>query len=164
MRSVIILSFTLLASAAPVLACRCGDRPSVKEAVARSELIFVGRVTKLSIDYRPAGISGRQTYVEIVMVEFSDSEVFKGPAAKDGRTSVITPSSGPACGYAFQIGEQYLVYATHADGEFRTDICERTRRRFIVPQDQDMTDITKVVVDDAMKTEIPEIRRNLRIE
>jgi hypothetical protein len=43
--------------------------------------------------------------------------------------SVVTPGSGPACGYEFKRGERYLVYATRAaDGTgLVTGLCSRTK-------------------------------------
>jgi 5-hydroxyisourate hydrolase-like protein (transthyretin family) len=60
-------------------------------------------------------------------VEFDVIDTFKG--IEGSMVSVLTSGSGPACGYGFTQGEQYLVYAHKGrDGGFVTGICSRTRK------------------------------------
>src|SRR5437868_10960043 len=60
-------------------------------------------------------------------IKFQVKEVFRGD--KQDTLDVWTGFGGGDCGFLFQKGETYLVYAGH-DGRRRltTDICSRTRR------------------------------------
>jgi hypothetical protein len=62
-----------------------------------------------------------------VRVVFEDVVGFRGVSTP--AVSVVTAGSGPACGYEFNVGERYLVYARQAkDGSgLVTGICSRTR-------------------------------------
>lgn len=61
-------------------------------------------------------------------VTFRVIEAWKG--IRTNIVSVITPHPSPySCGYAFQVGQQYLVYVERFDnGNLWTDICSRTMR------------------------------------
>lgn len=52
------------------------------------------------------------------------SEVWKGP--DQGTLQVSTPSQGGACGYHFEEGREYLVYA-HGKQGLKTHICTETK-------------------------------------
>ena len=62
-----------------------------------------------------------------LLVRFRVQERFRG--ATDNIVEVSTGRGGGDCGYPFQVGEAYLVYAFKAgdSGTVRTGICSRTR-------------------------------------
>jgi len=157
------VALVFLLSVGPLLACRCGERPSVTQATEACDLIFVGRVTKMVLEERPAGeLNGRQVFREVVVCEFTGLEVFKGPDIEAKHVSVETAPAVPACGFPFEIGNEYLVYAKLGARGFTTDICTRTRARYKAPPGQENVDIAKLKFDDAMITEVPAIQKELR--
>ena len=103
-------------------ACNCDlprtDRSlkqQVIEARKRSEAVFTGTV--LEISKRPGDL--------YITVKFKVEEVWRGP--RGAETSVFTGIGGGDCGYKFEIGEKYLVYAyKRDDSKLETNICQRT--------------------------------------
>ena len=60
-------------------------------------------------------------------MHFSVTEVFASPTPNIKEIDVLTPSGGPACGFDFDLGHSYLVYAERTpSGELRTNHCMRT--------------------------------------
>jgi hypothetical protein len=59
------------------------------------------------------------------------SSVAKGPFTANGTIILTTAVSDVSCGYPFQTGRQYLVYAQHSDGasgqHLQTDLCSGTQ-------------------------------------
>ncbi|MBI5423180.1 MAG: hypothetical protein HZA32_03785 [Opitutae bacterium] len=155
----IAAALLFVAMGVSAFACRCGDRPAILDATAKADAIFVGRVTKLSIAYRK--FDDVDGYREVIECEFRVTVGLKGVEAKEEQKMVVTSSAGPACGYPFRIGDEYLVYARRHAQELETDICTRTRPRVIVDEKQDFSDISKIKADDALQTEVPLIREAL---
>lgn len=75
--------------------------------------MFVGTVTGIE----PAGDFD-------VAATFEVERVWQGPPA--ATTRVATPENPGMCGYAFEVGRTYLVYANQEDGELHTSIAMRT--------------------------------------
>lgn len=148
----------LMSHAIPVDACRCTPKPSISDAVRTADAVFVGRAMKLSIGYRKDGPQGDR---EIIECELSISTALKGIAAGREKITIITGSSGAACGFPFRIGDEYLIYA-RGRPELDTDVCMRSRPLVIIEQKQDFSEISKIKSDDAMQTEVPLIRETLR--
>jgi hypothetical protein len=53
------------------------------------------------------------------------SEVWKGPQRET--LEVSTPIDGVLCGYHFEEGQEYLVYAYGKEEPFKVDLCSQTR-------------------------------------
>ena len=96
-------------------ACKCAKPGAPCDAVFRADAVFLGRVLSIEpIDpQKPELGSGR--------VELLVQEAYRGT---DG--TVMSVVSGD-CGYPFQVGETYLVYANRANGVLTTSSCSRTR-------------------------------------
>jgi len=116
----ILLVFTQTDS----LACTC-DLPlfnlsldqQVKHARKQSRAIFSGRV--LEVTENP------QTY--FVVVKFRIERLWKGNLSDE--VTIITGHGGGDCGYRFEVGESYLVYAYGSDeNRLGTNICQRTKK------------------------------------
>lgn len=155
-----LLLVSLVSLVSSAIACRCGEELSVTEAIAEAPTAFVGRAMRLTIAYRP--FEGREnSYREVVECEFSVSAMLKGDL--NAKTILIlTSSSGTACGFPFKIGDEYLVYARSGKKELETDVCTRTRPRYIVDEKQDWSAPSKIKGDDALETEVPLIREALK--
>lgn len=107
----------LLSGAESAHACTCASSGSPAEALERADAVFAGKVT--SIKFK--GTSPyRLSSVHPVEVEFRVSQVWKGPLQET--LTVETENSEISCGYEFEKGQTYIVYAT--DGY--TGLCSRT--------------------------------------
>ena len=120
----ILLLVGLLPFVQPIetFACSCLPPEPPLEALKESAAVFVGEVVSIS-DTEPS----HGSYSGNVAAEFSVTTVWKGPVGKT--IQITTPADGPACGYGFSEGIQYLVYAYGAleSRDFRTSLCSRTR-------------------------------------
>lgn len=114
---IVVVAAYLLASA-PLFACSCaGVGPACTEAISpRISAVFLGTAGFVWPVLFP--------FLEDVEVTFTVQEAFKGVTTK--KVTVRTASSGPACGFSFKRGEQYLVYAHQYNGRLYTSICTRT--------------------------------------
>src|SRR5918993_1262619 len=59
-------------------------------------------------------------------LEFTVIEALAGVSGP--KVTVRTAQDEAACGYTFEVGESYLVYATPVPGGYATGLCSRTRR------------------------------------
>lgn len=90
-------------------------RQQVIEARKKSAAIFTGTV--LEIIKQPGDF--------YVTVKFKVEESWKG--LRSAEATVFTGQGGGDCGYKFETGKQYLVYAyKRSDSELETNICQRT--------------------------------------
>jgi hypothetical protein len=121
-RFLFLLSIAVLGFSADTgLACTCAPSPSAAHELKRATAVFSGKVVKVEKHNEAAGIFAR---VEAV---FKVSRVWKG--VENETVSVFTSSMSTACGYRFQKGLTYLVYAYgNEDGKLATSICARTAR------------------------------------
>lgn len=123
-------------------ACSCMPPGSVQEEQARSTRVFVGRVTHT--EERSAevengwlasaiqwikGLFGapppRDTqYYPHILVTFYVLETFKGSSVSEVQLS--TGMGGGDCGYPFETGKTYVVYAHGVEGDLGAGICSLT--------------------------------------
>ena len=110
----------LLASLLPAHACDCAEPPDPLEAMAHHDAVFSGRVVAIEIVDR-----GMRWFDKAVTFEKLDC--WKGAHA--GTLVVYTPLNSAGCGYDFQVGVEYLVYAdSPAPGQdLHTGLCTRTQ-------------------------------------
>jgi hypothetical protein len=47
--------------------------------------------------------------------------------ARCGTVVVQTPSDSAMCGFGFEVGKSYLIYADMQKGKLSTNLCSRTR-------------------------------------
>ncbi|HEV8159337.1 MAG TPA: hypothetical protein VGP58_09910 [Pyrinomonadaceae bacterium] len=118
--TIFFFAFFTVLNASNVFACSCvpqGDEsiePQVKEAYTNSTAVFVGEVVEV--------IQKPDTFITEVKFkvlkswknEFKDAVVIK------------TGRGGGDCGYEFEVGKKYLVYAYGDKGKLGTNICTRT--------------------------------------
>ena len=111
-----------------VSACTCSLSPGTCNQDWRSgQVIFTGTVTsKVTADTPIAGIA-RNAF------QFSVAESFRGPAIAGQEITVHTGMGGGDCGYKFEIGTSYLVYAFVSNGRLSTGICTPTSEVSRVP-------------------------------
>jgi hypothetical protein len=121
-------SLTVLAlmAATPVFACTCiatfSGLPACQQRWEYST-IFVGRVT--SIDPPAARADGLISSADRVQVRLDVIESFTGLAARVAE--VTTARDSASCGFAFEVGEIYLVYSNRANGALHVSLCSGTK-------------------------------------
>jgi len=112
-------------------ACTCDVPGSPTEELLAADLVFAGEVVR--IDSTTAGLFAElAVYLRVL-------RVWKG--ADSLKVNLRTAASSAACGYPFQIGAQYLVYAyqSQADGSFGTGLC--TRNSLLSAAEKDLTEL-----------------------
>ena len=99
-------------------ACTCVQPPLPMCAQRNAPAIFIGHVTK-AVGEEPPGVLHRRVRVEVL-------EGFKGAVSG----SVVEVASGDtSCGYAFRVGETYLIFASRTgNGALGTGLCDGNKR------------------------------------
>jgi hypothetical protein len=106
------------------LACSCGQSPPPKGALASSSSVFVGKTIAIR-DSVEKSLFG-QGYGYRLLATVRVGRTWKGVSA-DTVLLVLTGHGGGDCGYPFERGQEYLIYADGPRaGFFRTNICTRT--------------------------------------
>ena len=99
-------------------ACSCAMPPGSQDALADSDAVFSGEVVAVEQGTSTARSWGYDTATLRV------SEAWKG--AGRGTLEVRTPSQGTACGYHFEEGREYLVYAYTGKQGLEVNSCGAT--------------------------------------
>jgi hypothetical protein len=143
MRSQIGLIAVFSLSALPALACSCnGGNPGgcqvpVADIIVRATVVskevnqtrppFARPASSRALQpvYRPARAMTQPERWGSVKVTLTVSERFRGAA---GDSLVIRTELGTeACGYPFEVGHEYLVFATEFQGNFIVNTCSATQ-------------------------------------
>lgn len=109
--------------AGPSLGCSCYPSGPPCQAYGKTDVIFVGtpiRVSQIELKWN-GHLMTHNNY------RFRVSERLKG--VKERELDVVTNAQGGACGYKFELGTEYVVYA-HRDSATKrvgTGLCSRTR-------------------------------------
>jgi hypothetical protein len=121
-KKLLVLTFLLFLFAEEGNACSCAGTPMPCEAYWKASAVFLGTVTYTTINTAKRGEYDFHSRV----FRFTVDKAFRGVEAKE--VEVLTGSGGGDCGYGFQLGGQYVVYA-YRDNTNRlyTGICSRTR-------------------------------------
>jgi hypothetical protein len=85
--------------------------------------VFSGEVVE--VEKPPPPTTMKMARQSEATVTLRVSEVWKGP--EQGTLEVRTHSQGSACGYHFEEGKEYLVYAYGKEAPFKTDACTETK-------------------------------------
>lgn len=104
-----------LVAAQPALACSCAPAPGPQEALNQAAAVFTGTVVSIQPSENPLGY----------LVTFRVERTWKGTQCRE--VTVFTGQGDFDCGYPFQSGQSYLVYADRSKGQLATNICSRTK-------------------------------------
>jgi hypothetical protein len=115
----LVFAVLALAPACPAYACSCIPPAPPKESLADAAAVFSGEVTEVVL---PGG--GVVNTAEMIEVNFKVDQVWKGEIAE--LTTVTTAGSSASCGFEFQSGQSYIVYAYLVDGQLNASLCSRT--------------------------------------
>ena len=106
--------------AAPAAACKC-KFPTVEEGKEGAVAVFEGRVTKLEDEAKVEGGPPPSKRITFQLVRtwktLEDQE----------QVTLRTNESSASCGYTFELGKSYLVYAGGEPGALSASSCSRTR-------------------------------------
>ena len=98
-------------------------------------MVFSGRVIGLQLEPQEPADPTLSFRPEDLVTTFAVSSVWKGSLGQE--TVVRTKFTCCACGYRFQIGETYLVYAFANKSGLRTSVCTRTNPIGMAQEDLD---------------------------
>jgi hypothetical protein len=135
-RFIIITAFTFFSI--EVFACKCAIH-TLKEEVALSDHIFIGRVIKRT--------ESDKAYYFIII-----SEVFKGE--KTDTITIQTGFGGTDCGMEFIIGKEYLVYA-------KQNSTSRCRRNALALNNPDIEKLRRKIGAKVLEGNIGEVNIKL---
>lgn len=123
MRTTLLLAFiigTLSFQSAPQAhACSCAMPGTTQESIDNTDVIFSGTVDDVRAD-------GQLQFGVTMTVD----EGWKGlEASERSEVTVYTAKDSAACGYAFEEGEEYLVYGYRDEetGDVRVGLCSATK-------------------------------------
>ncbi len=126
-------------------ACSCAPL-SFEDQRAEAAAIFEGRVEQIVSDEDGT-----------LSVAFHVTQAWRGVAQE--RIEVSTASSGAACGFTFEVGQHYLVYATSPESTLRVSLCSRTARMDDASEDRQLLGSGTIPVDVADEGEASPTRR-----
>jgi hypothetical protein len=122
--SLVFIAGLTLISSAKVLACTCGSGGGAPcQEFWRADAVFAGTVVRSGkIDVDEGGFKH-----DMRLVRLTVDQPIRG--MQSAEVDVVTGWGGGDCGYAFKLGQRYLVYAYREEGDKRlsTSICTRTR-------------------------------------
>ena len=117
-----------------VHACSCVQPGTPSEELEKFSAVFAGKVVTVEHSYDPNG--GVVSAEDRSTIGFQVGTVWKGAVHED--TSITTPPTGGACGFTFEEGEEYIVYAydsPYDEGGYTAGICSRTARLALALED-----------------------------
>jgi hypothetical protein len=104
-------------------ACSCVPPGSPSEALAKSTVVFAGKVVSIRGFEVPA--SGIVSTADLGTIELRVSTVWKGPVQET--MFVTTVRDGAGCGFTFTEGQEYVVYSRSDATPPEVSLCSRTR-------------------------------------
>jgi hypothetical protein len=125
MKKLLVVATSLfLLNASPAKACSCLPT-TPKESLERSSAVFSGRV--IDVVEEPSQSNPLSSYYgPQIKAKFEVSKVWKGKTEK--QLVVITNDSSASCGYFFEKGKEYLVYASSQATQLQTGLCSGTKQ------------------------------------
>lgn len=117
--SFLLVSFFLTLHTQPAAACTCAINPSPLEEFNLSTAVFTGRVVSTDL---LLGLGTSNPYPVKVVLEVDT--IWKGP--KSNRIAIHTAIDEGGCGFDFNVGWSYLVYARGEASFLEVNSCTRT--------------------------------------
>ena len=115
-----------LASAPVAHACTCVPSGPTCQEFWTTDVAFDGTVVKIEPTSREETFSDETFEVTEFVVTLQVRQIWKGV---EGETVQVTTSSGASCGFDFEMGGRYLVFASRRGGDSRprVSLCSFTR-------------------------------------
>lgn len=133
--SILVLSFLFAAGASNIFACSClfaEDKSldeKVREGYLNSIAVFSGEVSQIV----------KEPGTNQIKVKLKVKESWKGKFVRE--VTIRTAQDSATCGYKFEVGKKYLVYAAGEENNLRTDICTRTS---LLKPNEDVSILNKI--------------------
>jgi hypothetical protein len=142
-------------------ACTCIGESAVKDEIENKDAVFVGTIAESEEIRIYDTLSPNKTIYRVELKYTMVVEtIYKGLQFSD-TTYIFTGSGGGDCGFNFQIGQKYIVYARNLKTEdryngpvfidkksaFYTNVCTRTRKY----QDEEIKEIEKYLKKKKLK-------------
>jgi hypothetical protein len=118
---VIIVSMLIIETES-ACACSCAPPGPLDEDLTTAAAVFTGKVVGLD---ESIGGSGPISSADPMKVTFQVYTVWKGSVSQT--TTVTTARSGSSCGYTFEKGGEYIVYAHGPENNLSVSLCSRTQ-------------------------------------
>lgn len=125
-----MMSFILFVfNVGDVQACSCAESPPVETELNRSSAVFSGSVIKITDSSSVPFFSSADPLDVLVAVD----KVWKGPIGE--RVVVQTARDSASCGFNFELGNEYIIYAQGDKGVLATGLCDRTNLLAMASED-----------------------------
>lgn len=118
---------------APAEACSC-MASTFEDARANAAAIFEGRVDAVE----PDAAGG-------LRVRFHVTQAWRG--VEHESVEITTAADSAACGFPFEVGQHYLVYAGQAEASLAVSLCSRTARMDDASEDRQLLGSGVIPVD-----------------
>lgn len=134
MKKTFLLIFILVFSTTKTFACSCIEineslTKKVEKAFTNSDLIISGKVIEVIL----VNTEKIKSSADPIIYKFEITKTIKGKLEKEV-IEIASEESGASCGYKFELGKSYLVYArksthfaskTKNEFDFVTSLCDR---------------------------------------
>jgi hypothetical protein len=130
---------TVILNVTSARACSCFPLRSPEEEMDDSTAVFSGQVIQIM---SPDPVGGLISTGDQLTVTFTVFEIWKGPL--ENPMIIQTARDSATCGYNFEVGQDYLVYAHGNGSNLQTNICTRTT--LLVNANEDLQAIGSGVV------------------
>lgn len=112
----VLLIIVMIAAVSPARACSCAQAPPPAEAFLQADAVLLGKVTSIQEGPGPRYITAKIRVIQ----------AWKGQ--KGFTAKILTTSDrGAMCGFNFQSGKTYLIYAyKNPEGQLETNNCTRS--------------------------------------
>ncbi|MBX7193741.1 MAG: hypothetical protein K1X94_16920 [Sandaracinaceae bacterium] len=147
--AIVVLFAALLVAVLPpgrAHACSCALQ-SFEEARERATAIFEGRVESIEL-MASAGEPAQRR------VRFHVTQSWRG--VEHESVEIRTAAHGAACGYGFEVGQHYLVYAEGEAQDLTVSACSRTARTADAREDRQLLGSGTIPVDVVDDTDEPQ--------
>jgi len=103
-------------------ACSCAPPGPLNEELTTAAAVFTGKVVGT---VEPIDGFGPISSADPIKVTFQVYKVWKGSVSQT--TNITTARSGSSCGYTFEKGIEYIVYAHGSENNLSVSLCSRTQ-------------------------------------
>ncbi len=136
------------------IACSC-VRPPLLKSFSEANYVFLGKVKDFTIKSEEVTIDGKEYDSQYGVASFQLEKLWKGEKIES--LDVTTGMGGGDCGFNFEHGKSYLVFAYNSQGhypkynqtndefELQTDICTLTAKANIRDTQMDITELDKLL-------------------
>ena len=131
----VLASFGVAMTASPCRACSCVSLTK-KQYANQADVIFYGKVVHIDHSEPEGGVSGPGKDKVKVWVQ----TIYKGKVVK---RTVTVGTAYMGCGYVFEKGERYTVFAMRDDGKLKTFGCMGTKQGNINPHNYGLPEGSK---------------------